>query len=283
MASLELTKQTEMAVAQLASKSMVYLQKTLPNVKIESLVQEVRMAISKSVNTSKGTTLAECTPESLLGCMINSATMGISLNPDQKQAYLIPFRCGGKNIAQLNVSYIGLRNMIYMRTGIKMRAECVYSNEPFEYRSDGFDQIYSHTPLPESERGEFMYAFSLARDKDGDVTYERMTKEDIDKCKSASKGGHSDYSPWSKWFESMAMKSVTRRHVKNLPSMPSDVSNALANDESFEIGRPQDLTDAYEKANIEVVKDEVKTDEEIGGAFDQIFNTTAVTTEESNE
>lgn len=271
MASLELTKQTEIAVAKLAETSMSYLQDTLPNAKVKTLVQEVRMAISKSVNVSKGTTLAECTPESLLGCMINAATMGVSLNPDQKQAYLIPFRCGGQNIAQLNVSYIGLRNMIHAKSGIKMRAECVYSNEPLEFYSDGFDQIYKHTPLPPESRGELLYVFSMARDLDGDVTYERMTSEEVNKCRDASKSGKSEWGPWAKWFEGMAMKSVTRRHIKNLPTMPREVANAIANDEALAIDRPQAMEEAYEKAGIKVEPPKVKTDEENESAFDDIF------------
>jgi len=273
MATLELTRQTEMAVAQMAGASMAFLKKTLPNAKIESLVQDVRMAISKSVNVSKGITLAECTPESLLGCMINGATMGVSLNPDQKQAYLIPFRSGGQNIAQLNVSYIGLRNMITERTGTKMRAVCVYSHEPLEFYSDGFEQVFRHTPLPEATRGEFLCVFSMAKDLDGDVSYERMTAEEVEKCRLASKSGNSEYGPWKKWFEGMAQKSVTRRHVKNLPTMPREVASAIANDEALEIGQPQEMKEAYAKAGIKVEPPAPKTDEENESAFDSIFKT----------
>ena len=285
MASLELTKQTEMAVAGMASQSRAYLEKTLPNAKLDTLVQDVRMAISKSVNVSKGTTLAECTPESLIGCMINAGSMGVSLNPDSKQAYLIPYRCGGVNVAQLNVSYIGLRNMIAQRTGMKMRAVCVYSHEPLEFYSDGFEQQFKHTPLPESTRGEFLYVFSLAKDLDGDISYERMTAEDIESCRKASKSGNSEYGPWAKWPEEMRKKSVTRRHIKNLPTVPRDVAQAIANDEAVDIGRPQEMTEAYANAGIKVEPPVTpQTDEDTESAFDSVFaNTNENETTEKEE
>ncbi len=266
-----LVVQTQIAVANLANSSRSYLEKQLPNHKIETLVQEVRMCIAKSTGQNKGTSLAECSPESILGCMITCASMGVSLNPDKKLAYLIPYREGQKFVAQTNISYLGLRNIITRDTGIKMRGECVYSKEPFEFYSNGFDQVYKHTPLPESERGDFMYAFSLAKLPDGEIMYERMTKEEVQKCRDASKGGASEYSPWTKWFESMALKSVTRRQCKLLPNISNETVELLANDEAMAIGRPQFMETAYEKAGIKVEAPPVKNEEEVSSAFTDIF------------
>jgi len=269
----ELVVQSQKNLANLANANRGYLEKQLPPDKITDLVQDVRMAIAKSVGMNKGSSLADCTTESILACMINAYRSGVSLNPDQKRAYLVPYRNGNHYIAQLNISYMGMRDLVTRDTGIIMRAECVYSHEPLEYYSNGFEQIYKHTFLPVETRGDLLYAFSMAKLPDGQVLYERMTKDEIDKCKKASKGSDSPYSPWVVWEPSMWLKSVSRRQCKNMPNISNATAQAIANDEALAIGRPQDLTDAYKDAGITVEPPKSRTDEENSSAFDDIFST----------
>jgi len=270
----ELAVQSQKALANLADASRSYLERQLPKDKITDLVQDVRMCIAKSVGTNKGSSLADCSSESILACMINAYRSKVSLNPDLRRAYLVPYRNGNHYIAQLNISYMGMRDMVYRDTGILMRAECVYSNEPLEYYSDGFKQIYKHTFLPDEERGELLYAFSMAKvPNSDDILYERMTKGEVEKCKEASKGSDSKYSPWQVWEEQMWLKSVTRRQCKNLPNVSPELAQVIANDEALAIGRPQDLTDAYKDAGITVEPPKSRTDEENSSAFDDIFST----------
>ena len=282
--SNELARATQNAVSSLANQNMAYLETQLPKNKITDLVQDVKMAIAQSVGMSKGATLAECRPESIMACMINAHKSGVSLNPHKKEAYLVPYRNNDHYVAQLNVSFIGMRNIITRETGIKMRAVCVYSNEPLEYYSDGFDEVFKHTPLPEAERGELMYAFSLAKLPDGDVLIERMTKSEIDTCKKASRGSDSEYSPWQTFTSEMWKKSVTRRHCKNIPDLSNETAQLIANDEALAIGRPQDLSSAYEDAGIKVEEpvQPQRSEDETESAFNDIFetNATEVTTEE---
>lgn len=277
----ELVVQSQKAVANLAKKSQKYLEEQLPNAVINDLVQDVRMSIAQSVGMSKGATVAECRPESILACMINAYRCGVSLNPTQRQAYLVPYRNGDHYIAQFSLSYMGMVDMIYRDSGIKIRSEVVYSNEPLEYYSDGFDQIYKHTFLPEDERGDLMYAFSMAKLPDGEIMYERMTKSEIEKCRKASKGSDSEYSPWQVYTSEMWRKSVIRRHCKNLPNLSNVVAEALANDESLAIGRSQDLSQAYEDAGItvETPQQPQRNEEETMSAFDNLFPEEAIDTQ----
>jgi recombinational DNA repair protein RecT len=69
------------------------------------------------------------------------------------------------------------------------------------------------------ERGEPLGAFAVAID-----THDRiicppvvMDVAEIDKVRKESRSGSSDYSPWVKWWDRMACKTVARRLFAEMP------------------------------------------------------------------
>lgn len=273
MSNIALAEKVKQDVTKMMQAHKDKIAETLPKeTNIMALAQDLKFAITVSEqNPSAKVKLAECTPASLLACCVTAVNFGVSINPQHKEAYLIPYRMGNETIAQLNISYMGLVNQIYARTGIKMRAVCVYSNEPLEFYSDGFDQVFKHTELPPSKRGDFLCVVSIAKMPDGDTLYERMWAEDVEKCKNASPAGKKGFGPWFEWFDGMAKKSVLRRQSKSLPKMPTDIANMLRADEDLELGRPQILEKAYEEMGIKIEPPPQKSEDEVISDFDGIM------------
>ena len=52
-----------------------------------------------------------------------------------------------------------------------------------------------------------------------------MSISDIDKCRQVSKASSSPHSPWVKWFDQMAKKTVIHRIAKRLPK--NDAINSV--------------------------------------------------------
>ena len=287
MANYEMVKSSQGQVGALMKQSEASLMKSLPKgTNIHALARDIKYAIAQSVNQKSGTTLAQCDAGSIIASAISATTMGLSVNPNRKQAYMIPYNGAGPlPIAQLNVSYIGLRDMIYNETGIRMKAVLVYMNESLEYHEDGFETVWKHTIIKdETQRGALRMVASLAKEPDGTFTVETMSPKEIEDCRLSSKAPNGPaWNPKGKWYGEMAKKSVSRRHTKSLPSMTSKVASILQADEDLSIGRPQFMDEAYEQAGITPVEQPItEVDEDTAGtAFDSFFDAKA--TEIPNE
>ena len=59
------------------------------------------------------------------------------------------------------------------------------------------------------DRGEMIGAFAYAKMRTGELQFEVMNIEDIEKVRTASR--NSDSGPWVNWYESMSRKSVMHR------------------------------------------------------------------------
>lgn len=279
MGNLALATKTKKDLVTLIEGHSDNILKTLPEgTNLMALAQDLKFAIDASENNHKVKThLSECTPQSLLACCVTATNFGVSVNPSYKQAYLIPYKMGQKTIAQLNISYIGLVNMIRTRTGIKVRSYMVYENEQFEHYNDGFETVVRHTPIHDVEkRGAFKCVVAIAKELDGELHVDVMEKEDVIKCKNASPSAKAGFGPWVEWFDQMAMKAVVRRLCKTLPLDDSLLLKTLKADEDVAIGRSQVLTDAYEEMGIKIDEPQEKTQEEVAGEFDAVFNTDAI-------
>ena len=68
------------------------------------------------------------------------------------------------------------------------------------------------------DRGEMIGAFAYAKMRTGELQFEVMNIEDIEKVRTASR--NSDSGPWVNWYESMSRKSVMHRLGRRLPNNP---------------------------------------------------------------
>ncbi|WP_084245186.1 recombination protein RecT [Planomicrobium okeanokoites] len=168
---------------------------------------------------------------SLLGAVMQAAQLG--LEPGLLgQCYLLPFKNNKKGITEVQF-IIGYKGMIDLarRSGHiqSIYSHAVYENDEFVYEL-GLEAKLVHRPTMEEECGKFIGAYAVAHFKNGGHQFEFMSKADIDKRRSRSKAGSSQYSPWTTDYEEMAKKTVVRHMWKYLP-ISVEIQQQVAYDE----------------------------------------------------
>jgi len=184
-----------------------------------SVERFTRIAITALTRTPK---LMECTPESLMKCLLDCSAMGIE--PDNRRAYLIPY---GRE-ATLIVSYMGLIELI-RRSGdvTSIRAETVCENDAFSWR----DGQVSHEIDWRKPRGAMQAVYAEAIMKSGEKQTAVMTKEEVEAIRKKSKASGS--SPWTEHFDEMAKKTAVRRLSKMMPLSSEIMEHVAKDDEQF--------------------------------------------------
>lgn len=197
--------------------------------------KEKSFAIQLLINNDYLKKVAMGQPESLAQAITNIATIGLSLNPASKEAYLIPrtvkITVDGrqKYVSKifLEPSYQGLCNLATSAGNIEwIQARCVYSNDEFIDYGPGVKPKHEYKAFdPIEKRGEFFGAFCIAKTNTGDYLTETMSAEDIYNIRDRSEAykrykeknftGHGG--PWVTDFPEMAKKCPIRRGFKMWP------------------------------------------------------------------
>lgn len=154
---------------------------------------------------------AQNKPESLENAIMNIAAIGITLNPAQKEAYLVPR--GGQ--VCLDISYMGLIKLATDTGSVTwVQAEIVREKDVFEHL--GVGQKPNHKFQPFGDRGQMIGVYCVAKLSTGEFLTTVMSKAEIEeirnKSSQASKSG-----PWVTFFEEMAKKTVIKRASKLWP------------------------------------------------------------------
>ena len=151
-------------------------------------------------------------PTSVQNAIINVSAIGISLNPANKHAYLVP-RDG---MVCLDVSYIGLMHLAVTSGAIQWgQAKLVYAND--NYVNNGIDKAPTHTQNTFGDKGEIVGVYCTVKLKSGDYLTEEMDMNAIEAVKKTSKsltGNGAKYSPWNTFPEEMMRKTVVKRASK---------------------------------------------------------------------
>ena len=147
--------------------------------------------------------------DSLRNAVINVASIGISLNPALKHAYLVP-----RNSAIcLDISYMGLLNLAMTSGAIEWgQAKLVYKND--DYKNTGVDTAPKHEQETFGDKGDIVGVYCTVKLPSGDYLTEEMDIATLDKIKAASKAANG---PWNTWPEEMMRKSVVKRASKYWP------------------------------------------------------------------
>lgn len=148
---------------------------------------------------------------SLQNAIINVASIGISLNPANKHAYLVPR--DGK--VCLDISYMGLMHLA-MSTGSILWGQCklVHTNDTYE--NQGLDKAPKHTYSPFGDRGNVIGAYCTIKTCHGDYLTDEMSQVDIVNIQNSSKAKNG---PWKKHWNEMARKTVVKRASKYWPTV----------------------------------------------------------------
>ena len=179
-----------------------------------------RVAITALTRVPK---LAECTPASMMKCLLDLSAMG--LEPDGRRAHLIPY---GKE-ATLVIDYKGLIELI-RRSGdvTSIRAETVCENDSFAWTNG---QVH-HAIDWRKPRGKVQAVYAEAVMKSGEKQTAVMTHEEVEGIRKRSKAGNTG--PWvSDWAE-MAKKTAVRRLSKMLPLSSEIMDHVSRDDDQFQ-------------------------------------------------
>lgn len=186
--------------------------------------------ISFAVQHVAGSTqLQKCTPVSLQTAVYNIANIGLSLNPASKEAYLVPrYNSALQTMeASLQPSYVGLIKLLTdAGTVTQVTTNIVYAGDKFDI--DLATGFVSHRPcLIKANKGEKIGVYALATLPNGAKQCQWMEIEEINEIRNCSESYKNEktrqYSPWEKFYDEMAKKTVVRRLYKYLPRSGSVV------------------------------------------------------------
>lgn len=162
----------------------------------------------------KNELLAKCTVDSVQNAIINVAAVGLTLNPADQYAYLVPEynKQIKANECQLRISFKGLIKVANDSGAIKwVQAEVVKESDGFAYK--GPCTLPGHSMNPFGDRGETVGVYCIAKTNEGDILVDIMSKQEIDKIASCAKTA----SVWAKWPDEMAKKAIIKRAAKQWP------------------------------------------------------------------
>lgn len=173
---------------------------------------------------------AEENPDSLLQAISNVAAIGLSLNPAEKLAYLIPrnVKVNGqfRTRVYLEPSYMGLCKLATDAGSIEwVQANPVFENDKFVIKSAGEKPDHEYDPfLSVEKRGEFKGVYCVAKTNTGDYLTTTMSAEDVNGIRDRSEswkaykaGKVKSGGPWQSDFIEQAKKTVVRRAFKMWP------------------------------------------------------------------
>lgn len=157
--------------------------------------------------------------QSLVNAIINIGAIGISLNPAEKEAYLVP-RNGA---VCLDISYVGLMRLATDTGQIAwVQSDIVYEKDHF--RMVGLDkQPEHHFNAFDKTRGEAVGVYVTAKLASGDYLTDTMTTEEINAIRDKTQGhiafvsGKVRSSIWNDHWGEMAKKTVVKRASKYWP------------------------------------------------------------------
>jgi len=167
--------------------------------------------------------LLEADRRSLIASCMKAAQDG--LLPDGREAVLNIYNTKVKKNGQEQwvkmVQYLpmvgGIVKTFYSNPDVAMvDAAAVYQNDKFIFRR-GDDPKLEHEPTMQDDAGPVVAAYLVVKMKNGEVKREVMPRRDIEKVRAASKSPDGANSPWTKWYDQQAIKSVIKRGSKQMP------------------------------------------------------------------
>lgn len=170
---------------------------------------------------------AKANPGSFLAALLDAARQG--LEPGTEQYYLTPRKVKGKLEVLGITGYQGLIELMYRAGAVSsVVAEVVRDKDGFRYQP-GTNPVPIHDiDWNLADRGELRLVYGYAIMKDG--AYSRvvvLNAAHIAKIKTSSTGSDSPYSPWTKWEESMWLKSAIRQLSKWVPTSAEYIREQL--------------------------------------------------------
>ena len=211
----------------------------------------------------KNITLTQCEQSTIEASIKNVAATGLTLNPAEGFAYLVPesVKVGSQFVkhCQLRPSFRGL---IHLATSF---GEVVWIDSDVIYSCDTYiDNGVGERPTIQKnvfakDKGEPVGVYCVAKLKNGDYLSETMDWLEVLKIKSCAK----TKMVWDKWPNEMAKKAVIKRAYKQWPqsAKSNQLTEAVGILNEFE-GNEKDITPSVQVKHIlEQIKESSTVDE----------------------
>lgn len=222
---------------------------------LPSVITPERFTHMALTAVSSNPKLANCTPKSFMGALMNAAQLGLEPNTPLGQAYLIPYKNKGVDKVQFQIGYKGLVELAHRSGEFKnIEARVVYENDTFEYEY-GLEPKLVHKPAMK-DRGKPIYYYAVFTLVNGGFGFEVMSKEDIDIHKNKySQAAGSKYSPWNTSYDSMAKKTALKQVLKYAP-IKTEFARKINEDETIKSEISNDMGDIMPEETEAYVVDE---------------------------
>lgn len=192
--------------------------------------------------------LLSCTAMSVATSIVESAVLGLELDPVIGQAYLVPFKHKDSKtvICQLIIGYKGYISLANL-SRIHIDAHLVFARDSFSI-DHGADRPISHKPYVPKKRGEdrgdLVGAYALVTFADGHQVAEWMPFEELEKRRMRSRA--SQDGPWV--TDTMAMYRKCPVRAAGSSRIPLDVGRNLVRAANLEDQREVSLPVALPEA-----------------------------------
>lgn len=206
---------------QKVTESIYALQTNFEAVQVDrsiTFAREAEFAIQILSASDYAMGIAQTNRQSVADAITNVSAIGITLNPAEKKAYLVP-RKGGICLA---ISHIGLLHLAIESGSIRWgQARLVYENDFFEL--DGLDKQPVHRFKPfDKDRGEIVGVYVSVKTADGDYLTEAMSTDEVNAIRDRSDAWKSWINkkkscPWVTDWGEMAKKTAVHRGHKYWP------------------------------------------------------------------
>jgi len=190
---------------------MPQFQRINRDVKMVSWEAESQFAIQA---LQKNSTLSKCPAYTVQNAVINIAAIGLTLNPADGYAYLVPEynKDTSQTECQLRISFKGLIKAATDSGAIKwVKADIVKEDDTFNYK--GPCELPEHIMDPFKPRGVSVGVYCIAKTCEGDILVDLMPWDEVTKIKNAAK----TKKVWDAWPDEMAKKAIIKRAAKQWP------------------------------------------------------------------
>lgn len=182
--------------------------------------KESIFAMQQLTKTDFAMQTANKNPKSVILALHNLASTGLTLNPANGYAYLVP----RDQAIVLDISYKGLIKIATDTGSITWaRADLVFEADEFTYFGPAAAPAHKTNPFAK-DRGAIVGCYCIAKTIQGDVLTEVMDMAEIEKIRSKSSaysrtknGQASPSGPWVEWLNQMIKKAVIKRASKTWP------------------------------------------------------------------
>jgi len=194
----------------------------------------VRVALTACVQNPR---LLECTRESLMQAVMQSAQLGLMPDGILGGAYLVPYKNKNGNLeATFQVGFAGLIDLATRSDRISaVIPDVVHAKDHFEWYREPEKDHFVHKPYEgDDDAGPITHAYCIVRRKDGTASVTVLPKSKIEKEHRAHSRAKND-GPWVTHYDAMCKKTMIIVGLKYEPKS-TDLAKAVAREELLEQG-----------------------------------------------